>query len=455
MIESTGGAAASPDVNSEAREHGRRLFRHVFWDGFQQTALVVIGIVAVWAGLREVFSKLYIEETVGELADQISIVIGAGHHDKRLGDASFCRRIASMTRMRLTIVNRAGHVVCDSIKDAAVLESHADRQEIIAAFRDGSGTSQRKSHSVGYDMIYRAVRSPDGKYVVRGSLALDPIEQALHTYDIATGLLASALAVLLVGLSVRTARRLAIQKERVIAEMRRNERMRMEFVANVSHELRTPLTSVRGYAETLRHDLVDAVPESSRHAQIVVNATDRLLKLVERLLQLARLESGVFDAKPEQIDLRTLTADVASRMNPLFAAKRQRVECRYDVETLWADPSLLDHVLTNLLENARVHSPDASVIRVEWRRCDDERVELWVEDSGVGVAAEHRDRVFERFYRVDSGRARKDGGSGLGLAIVKHAMMLSGGSARVESSVDGGARFVCRWNADQESPASL
>lgn len=222
-----------------------------------------------------------------------------------------------------------------------------------------------------------------------------------------------------------------------LTPVRRLETVRRDFVANVSHELKTPLTIIGGFAETLALDDPPADRRKEFAEKIRVNA-QRMQRLVDDLLDLSRIESGGWVPNPAVTDVRVLAADVTSHVQ--HAADEKGLTLEIDVHdsasTVYADRTALRQILSNLLENAVRHTTTGGV------RVSSERAEsgIWlvVADTGPGIAADHLPRIFERFYRVDTGRARTSGGTGLGLAIVKHLVEAHGGRVRAESAVGRG-----------------
>jgi two-component system phosphate regulon sensor histidine kinase PhoR len=159
---------------------------------------------------------------------------------------------------------------------------------------------------------------------------------------------------------------------------------------------------------------------------------------------LSSLESGA-DIEQEQVSLPDLTARVLSQLDTFRAAKGHEITSHVETPTLCADPKRVEQVLFNLVENAIKYVPTGGHITVNWVP-GAEGVELSVIDNGPGIAREHLGRVFERFYRVDSGRSREQGGTGLGLSIVKHIMQRHGGKVSAELGPEGrGTRFVCTF----------
>ncbi len=228
-----------------------------------------------------------------------------------------------------------------------------------------------------------------------------------------------------------------------ITDIKRLENMRREFVANVSHELRTPLTSIKGFVETLQ-DGAQKIPEDrERFLHIINNHVDRLNALVEDLLTISRLER---EGKAEEVNLETVSAaqiidHVLEVCVPEAKKKDIQITCDIEPETsITCEPPLLEQACINLVDNAVKYSNNGENITVTSRR-NDTSVEIQVIDNGPGIAEKHLSRLFERFYRVDKARSRKEGGTGLGLAIVKHIAMLHNGTAAVKSEIGRGSEF--------------
>jgi len=226
-----------------------------------------------------------------------------------------------------------------------------------------------------------------------------------------------------------------------VTDLRRLEAVRRDFVANVSHELKTPLTAITGYAETLAAEAAPGT-QAAGFADTIVTHARRMQRLVDDLLDLSRIESGSWRPVTEEVPLETAAQDAWRPMadRAATASVRLDVAIAADVRTLEADPEAVRQILTNLFDNALRHTPGGGTIRLEARRARGRAagIELIVADSGSGIPPEHLPRIFERFYRVDAGRARQQGGTGLGLAIVRHLVEAHGGRVVAESAVGRG-----------------
>ena len=229
---------------------------------------------------------------------------------------------------------------------------------------------------------------------------------------------------------------------RDVSHLARLEQVRRDFVANVSHELRTPVTAIQGYAETLLSADADAATRE-RFLTIIHRHAQRLGRLLEDLLKLSAIEAQAPEtAVREPVPLRPLAMLVAQTVDERRRGKEATVDIDVPEEAIaLGDPAGLEQVLENLVDNALKYGPPGVTVRVVARRAGD-GVEVAIEDTGPGIAAEHLPRLFERFYRVDPARSRDEGGAGLGLAIVKHLVESMNGSVTAESEIGKGSRFV-------------
>ncbi|MCI8909201.1 MAG: cell wall metabolism sensor histidine kinase WalK [Oscillibacter sp.] len=206
-----------------------------------------------------------------------------------------------------------------------------------------------------------------------------------------------------------------------VTEQHRNEERRKEFVANVSHELRTPLTNVRSYAETLR-DAEGAIPQETANGflDIIINEADRMTHIVQDLLTLSRLDAGNAELSLSRFPFADAIESVV-RANALNAKQRGH-QLTYDppesLPLIVGDRSRLEQVMMNIIGNAIKYTPDGGHIRIT-SGAGEETVWMEVQDDGIGIPEKDRERIFERFYRVDKARSRESGGTGLGLSIAR------------------------------------
>ena len=240
-----------------------------------------------------------------------------------------------------------------------------------------------------------------------------------------------------------------------LTELKRLESARRDFVAAVSHELKTPLTAIAGFTETLLDGTLEEDPVASRDfVGRIARHADRLTVLVRDVLTLSRLEQGSWTVHPMSCNVAEVARQVADEHQATAAARQVRLavsapECLEAV----TDPELLRQLLGNLVSNAvRYNRPDGSVA-IRLSEAGDS-LQLAVQDTGIGIPAELRERVFERFFRVDAHRSRQNGGTGLGLAIVKQLAETLRGSITLESSPAGSLFTVTLPRTDPRVAAS-
>jgi two-component system, OmpR family, sensor kinase len=217
-----------------------------------------------------------------------------------------------------------------------------------------------------------------------------------------------------------------------------SDRRLRRFVADASHELRTPLAAVRAYAELFGRGAAARPADLERSMSGITREAERMSLLVDDLLLLARLDEGR-PLERKQVDLAAVVGEAVDAARVVEPARP--IELSLEPATVAGDEARLRQVLDNLLANARTHTPAGTAVSVELRRADG-RAELTVVDHGPGLTEEQSARVFERFYRADSSRARANGGAGLGLSIVAAVTEAHGGTAEARPTPGGGATFV-------------
>jgi len=227
-----------------------------------------------------------------------------------------------------------------------------------------------------------------------------------------------------------------------LTRIRELENTRREFVANVSHELRTPLSLIKGFVETLLNGAKDEPETATRFLHTIAKHTDRLTYLIEDLLTISRLESGQIVMNLHSIELQPEVARVLDDLQARAADKNVTFENLVPAGLgANADADRLQQVLFNLIENAIKYGRKGGRVSIGGKARSTNEVELWVHDDGPGIPSESRERVFERFYRVDRARSAETGGTGLGLSIVKHIVQAHGGEVGVKSESGAGTTF--------------
>jgi heavy metal sensor kinase len=232
------------------------------------------------------------------------------------------------------------------------------------------------------------------------------------------------------------------------------ERLR-RFTADASHELRTPLTAMRSVGEVALRDTLDA----GAYRDVIgsmLEEVDVLTRLVESLLTLTRADSGKLQPAPETLDLGALAGNVIDQLRVLADDKQQDLTLLAPVPVkVLADAALVRHALMNLIHNAIKYTPNSGAISVDVNAKNSGEAVIEVRDTGPGIPAAHRERIFDRFYRVDAGRSRADGGVGLGLAIARWAVEANGGHIEVTSNPVRGSLFRIVLPVSEKSSAQV
>lgn len=345
--------------------------------------------------------------------------------------------------LRITLIDRLGKVVFDSLADQEAMENHKSRPEILQAAEQGEGTSVRISDTSSVHTLYYALRLPDGKvlrigkdsdriyHILRNTLFLVVI---LSVFTLAACILLSHI---LTKRLLHPIERMAVNpdeagREEIYQEiqpfiqtireqhinLRNSAKMRQEFTANVSHELKTPLTAISGYAELIGSGMA-AEKDTLHFADEIHKSSDRLLILINDIMKLSELDEKEQILEMGPVDLYRTAQGCLDMME--VQAQKQGIALYLEGEpqTIMANSSLIDELLYNLCSNAVRYNNQGGSVTVSISR-DEENVLLSVRDTGIGIPKEHQERIFERFYRVDKSRSKRSGGTGLGLAIVKH-----------------------------------
>jgi len=444
-------------------------------------AVLLVAMIAVDVLASRVVTSYYITGLNRSLEEKAAILAREhGASLPALAEAAL-RDLAQAARARITVIAPDGRVLSDS--EAAHperLENHRGRPEVARALSGATGSSIRRSPTLGIDFLYVAV--PVSGHALRLAMPLSEIDEHVRAIRrqtvLALGLAflpAVAVAALLarhvsgrLGAIIRYAAELAggnyrvrmprtgggelgmlaarlnetgehLQREH--EKLEKTERVRKDFVMNVSHELRTPLAAIQGYTETLLDGALDDPANNLRFLHIIRQNADRLGRLVADLMTLSQIELKSRPFRPAPHDLHDLLADIGESMRPVAGKKGIAITVEPASARVYCDSQAVFQVLANLLDNAIKYTPEGGAITV-LSRARDSHAEISVRDTGMGIPAEDLPRLFERFYRVDKARSREMGGTGLGLSIVRHLVMAQGGEVRVESTLGKGSTFI-------------
>jgi signal transduction histidine kinase len=449
-------------------------------------AIVLAALLSVTWYVADRFRTFFVDHQRTTLEERARGLVHdiQGDPDSTAHIADYCVRYKrTEPRLRVTIIDATGVVLCDSAADAAHMENHGHRPEVQDAVHDGAGSIIRFSTTVKSQLLYVAVPldiSGDGPWVVRTAIPLASIDGLLR--EVFQKLLAVIMllctAVSLVGIfifrkinpplyeirrgaerfahghferklpdyQVREIDELAKTLNRMATQLEGLEKLRREFVANVSHELKTPVTTIKGFTETLIEGAKEDPEDLDRFLEIISRQTDRLAAIIDDLLTLSRLESA---PRSEVLaldwhDLCHILNSCEEICHARAEEKHIRIHVKCDRPTpVLVDNSLLIQAIVNLIDNAIKYSRERTSVTLQ-ASMSANQILISVTDEGPGIQDIHLPRLFERFYRADKARSRKLGGTGLGLAIVKHIANVHQGEVDVISKVGTGSTFIIR-----------
>ena len=367
-------------------------------------------------------------------------------------------------RLRITVVDKAGNVLYESDTNAESMNNHSERPEIQEAMVNGEGKAVRKSDTIGTVTFYYAERQENGNvirvarefgYFVNVFSHLVPEVIAVF---VGIFILCMCLGQYLTKRFVEPIELLAEDVDRSErlqtypeiqpfietihkqhTAIKNNAKMRQEFTANVSHELKTPLTSISGYAELIEAGIAAGGDIVRFSGEIHKNA-QRLLVLINDILRLSQLDSLEEYVEKEPVDLYEMAIACRDMLKMQAQNNQVTVTVTGESRTVSANRQMMDELIFNLCDNAiRYNRPGGSVSVTVGR--EPAGIFICVRDTGIGISEKDRERIFERFYRVDKSRSKQTGGTGLGLAIVKHIAVLHGAQISLNSELDAGTEI--------------
>ncbi|MBI5592705.1 MAG: PAS domain-containing protein [Deltaproteobacteria bacterium] len=355
----------------------------------------------------------------------------------------------TMNDMAASLDERMQMIIRQKNEFEAVLSSMTEgvmaldlEETIISINHTAARMFSRKPSELINRSVQEAIRNPDFHRFIRLAFRDDtPREEDLFFYISGEVVLEARSSALKNARGERIGILIVLND---VTRLRRLENMRKDFAANVSHEIKTPLTAIKGFVETLKTGALNRPEEAARFLGIIEKHTNRLHAIIDDLMKLSLIEQKT-NKKEILLENRPLLPILKSARQvcqPMADDKAIQIMLSCE-ETLSINlnPALIEQAFVNLLDNAVKYSGPGSSIEVEARQTDAEVV-ISFRDHGIGIAAEHLPRLFERFYRADPSRSRKLGGTGLGLAIVKHIVNAHSGRITVESSPGKGSEFV-------------
>ena len=395
------------------------------------------------------------------------------------------KTIGEYEKVRFTIFDKEGNVLADSsVIDNNNMENHSNREEIIETLLEGKGFAKRKSKTLGISMLYIACLSENKNYILRISV---PFSGLLEYSDILFPALLVSIGITLmisIFLANQFSRTVTKPLQEIAEELRKikeekpdfhfknyryeemniiadtimemsqavknslkqiefEKMVRQEFFSNASHELKTPITSIRGYIELLENGLAINDNQRKDFLSRIKKETKNMTNLINDILMISRLETKEAEVVISDVRICPLVMEVCNSLEPLAKQCNVTVEVNCKPLVMKANDQQLRELFSNLINNAIKYNKVGGKVFVTVST-EANQVIIIVKDTGVGIPEESKQRVFERFYRVDKGRSKKMGGTGLGLSIVKHVVNYYNGSIELESKLNEGSKFTVR-----------
>lgn len=406
------------------------------------------------------FYRLFVDEVFDNLQSNAVLLENTGSFD----DKNHVAYDKKMSNLRVTLIDEEGMVYYDSNADIDQMDNHRERPEIEEAFQSGSGHCVRHSDTMEKDTLYYALRLSNG-CVLRVSKEVDSLLSVFK--GIIPEIIGIILIIFIVSLILARLLSQSILKpiEQVAddmdfadattgykelvpfiqkikdqhADIMKNANMRQAFTANVSHELKTPLTSISGYAELIESGMASD-EDVTRFAHEIHRNSKRLLTLINDTIRLSELDSSEKTIEFEDVDLYVIAKNCVTMLQVNADKHDVHISILGESSVIYANKNMMEELVYNLCDNAIRYNNKGGTVQVIVQNLDD-RIELCVNDTGIGIPEKSQKRVFERFYRVDKSRSKETGGTGLGLAIVKHIIAKHNAEISLESEVGRGTKI--------------
>ncbi|MDD3140129.1 MAG: ATP-binding protein [Lachnospiraceae bacterium] len=363
---------------------------------------------------------------------------------------------------RITLVNADGTALYDSQEDVISMKNQRYRVEIKEALTNGNGSYTQTAGTLDEKVYYYAIRLND-ETIIRVSRPVESISSTIKNLLPYMGILTVIMLIFAIILARWQTRRLIKPINELDLEHPLNnnvykeltpllnsidlknkqkditEQMRKEFSANVSHELKTPLTSISGYAEIMKNKLVKE-EDIPLFAERIYNEASRLIELIEDIIKLSKLDEENVEVEKEEVDLYVLAREICSRLAPQAEKRNVHIAVSGEPVLYSGIRRILDEMIYNICENAIKYNRSGGLVKI-WVGNTLQGKKVIVTDTGIGIPEDQKDRIFERFYRVDKSHSKETGGTGLGLSIVKHGAMLHHATIKVTSELNKGTKI--------------
>lgn len=393
---------------------------------------------------------------------------------------------------RVTLIRMDGTVVTDSDAEAEYLDNHLGREEVRGAVEKGEGYARRYSETLHETMLYVACRSQYSQMVLRLAVPYSGMREylpMLFPAAILSFLIAMACSFVTaerfvssvtrplrdisgevmkvkgdytelhfgryqypeINVIAETIMNMSRNVKEYLSQIDKEKQIRQEFFSNASHELKTPITSIQGYAELLESGMVQDESMKLDFAKRIKKEAVGMTGLINDILMISRLESKDAEVVFSDVRISVLLQEIVDSLKPMAASSQVFLHVDCQPLCIRANLKQMKELLTNLISNAVKYNRPGGQVWVNIREQGGSMV-VKVRDNGMGIPKESLDRIFERFYRVDKGRSRKQGGTGLGLSIVKHIVSFYHGTIHVTSELDKGTEFVVNLPLNEVNP---
>lgn len=430
--------------------------------------IALLAIIVTLLGVTSIYYYLFENQVRKDLHVLADTLVDSGVFEKDKLD----QMVFESQEVRVTWIDVEGTVIYDNWNNIQDMGNHMERPEIKAAFEKGKGDSIRTSDTMQMNTYYYAVKISDGTVVRVARNASSGMSIFLNAMPVVLMITVLVLLVCVVladyltkqllkpiadianGLDKMNSgntremeykelepfiQRIRTQHENILSAAK----MRQDFTASITHELKTPLTAISGYAELIENKM-STEEQNILFAGEIRKNSNRLLTLINDIIRLSELDHTEIGTDFELVDLYELARECAKNIE--VNAKRRGVHFFLDGEPCCVNGNrhMLYELMENLCENGIRYNKEDGYVRLGVG-VENGRVVLKVEDNGIGIPDKHKDRVFERFYRVDKSRSKATGGTGLGLAIVKHIVAIHSAEIRLDSEEGQGTKIQIKF----------
>ena len=434
----------------------RKLILSLFYMGLIATIISMLATVSVYQGTM----RAEIKENLANELRLLKIGYEKLPQSENLKDFS-------AENFRITLIDSSGKVLFESDADAEKMENHLDRPEIISALATGKGSDTRISNTIGVEDYYYAEKLENGNILRVSTNASSALSVFGGSFYILVAIIVM-ITVVSVLVSMRITKKILFPIKKLsesldntmlyendtypeliplLEEIKRQRSiqsgMRQEFTANVSHELKTPLTSISGYAEMIENGIANK-EDSKRFAAKIRMEAFRMLTLIGDIIKLSKLDTGYDNEPYEDVDLLEIANECKSNLSFNAEMKGIRITVFGESSVIRGVRSEIYELVYNLVDNAVRYNRQNG--NVDLTVCDRE---IKVCDTGIGISEENKQRIFERFYRVDKSRSKETGGTGIGLSIVKHIAEKHHAEITVTSTLNVGTDISVNFKKEQ------